>query len=64
MDVDDKLKDETIVNDEIQFLIQVLPDLTDILNHDQYQLDLSENMGALLNEDSVSLFESATDNLP
>ena len=32
-------------NDEIQVLTQVLPDLTDILNHDQYQLDLDENMG-------------------
>ena len=54
MDADVELQDETIVNDEIQVLTQVLPDLTDILNHDQYQLDLAESMGTLLNEDSVS----------
>ena len=60
VDADVELQDETIVNDEIQVLTQVLPDLTDILNHDQYQLDLAKNMGALLNEDSVSLFESVT----
>ena len=39
-DADAELEDKTLVNDEIQVLTQVLRDLTNILNHDQYQLDL------------------------
>ena len=39
VDADAELEDATIVNEETQVLTQVLPDLTDILNHGQYQLD-------------------------
>ena len=43
--------------DPDEYLNQVY-EVDDILNHDQYQLDLAESMGPMLNENSVSLTDS------
>ena len=39
-----------------EFIVYI--EVDDILNHDQYQLDLAESMGSMLNENSVSSIDS------